>query len=187
MDNLKNIRITLAQLLSISSALLIALLSLLFYVLLRTSQDSIVQASDNLRSDASRAIAEKVTSYFNQAQQIENSFQSEIKHQVFNPKDPIAVETTLFALLLTNDNLSEISFIYGEKIGNDPEGNILLALTDRGEISLFRRSSEKASPIDTLYTHQEKGQWVIESRVRSAQNDLFGAPFVKEETNSKIS
>ena len=81
MDNLKNIRITLAQLLSISSALLIALLSLLFYVLLRTSQDSIVQASDNLRSDASRAIAEKVTSYFNQAQQIENSFQSERSHR----------------------------------------------------------------------------------------------------------
>ena len=63
----KKIRITLAQLFSISLIGLIALLGLLFYLLFHTSQDSVIQASDNLRAAASRELAEKVTAYLNQA------------------------------------------------------------------------------------------------------------------------
>ena len=102
--------------------MLIALLGLLFYFLLKTSQASIIQASDNLRDAASRELAEKVTTYLNQAKQVEDSFQAEINHEVFNPKDPIAIETILFALILMNSNISEISFTYGEKIGYDDGG-----------------------------------------------------------------
>lgn len=184
MRNIKNIRITRAQLFGISLIMLIALLSLLFYVLLQTSRTSIIQASDNLRSVASRELAEKVTSYLDLAQKIEDSFQDEINHQVFNPKDMIAVETTLFSSLLTNENLSEISFTYGEKTGYDAEGNILLAPMGRGEMSLFRASSESSSPIDTRYTHEENGQWVVELRARSAQNDLFSTPLSQEKTSA---
>ncbi len=186
MRNLKNIRITLAQLFSISLIVLIGLLALLFYVLLQTSRASVIQASDNLRDNASRELAEKVTSYLNQAKQTEDSFQAEINHQVFNPKDPLAIETILFSSLLTNSNLSEISFTYGEKIGYDSEGNIRLAATDRGEMSLFRTSSESPSPIDTRYIYQKNGQWVSQLRLRSPQNDLFGTPFTQEQTNSII-
>ena len=111
----KKIRITLAQLFSISLIVLIALLGLLFYLLLKTSQASIMQASNNLRDAASRELAEKVTSYLNQAKQVEDSFQAEINHEVFNPKDSTAIETILFALILTNSNISEISFTYRRK------------------------------------------------------------------------
>ncbi|MDR3623624.1 MAG: adenylate/guanylate cyclase domain-containing protein [Chlamydiales bacterium] len=186
MHNPRNIQITLAQLFSISLIVLIALLCLLFYVLLQTSRTSIMQAADNLRESASRELAEKVTSYLNQAEHIENSFQTLINHQVINPNNSIETETTLFSLLLTNNNLSEISFIYGDKIGYDAEGNILLAQMGRGEMSLFRTSSESSAPIDTRYIYQKNEQWVFQSRLRSAQNDLFGRPFTQEKTNSII-
>ncbi len=186
MPNLKNIRITLAQLFSISFLVLIALLGLLFYVLFQTSQASIIQASANLRDDASRELSEKVVSYLNQAKQVEASFQEEIDHRVFDPKDPIALETILFSLLLTNSNLSEISFTYGEKIGYDAHGNILLAPRDRGEMILFRTSSESDSPIDTRFIDQKNGQWVSQLRIRSGQNNLFGTPFSQEQPNSII-
>ncbi len=173
---MKSSRITLAQLFSISLIGAVALLGLLFYLLFQTSQASIMQASDNLRGEASRVLAEKVTSYLGQAEEIEENFQAEVNHQVFDPKDPAALETLLFTLLLTNDNLSEISLTYGEKIGSDGKGNILLAPQNRGEMSLFRRAGVSASPIDTRYTYQKDGQWVVDLRLRTAKNNLFGAP-----------
>lgn len=186
MQNPKKIRITLAQLFGISLIVLITLLGLLFYLLLRTSQASVIQASDNLRDAASRELAEKVTTYLNQAKQVQDSFQAEINDGVFNPKDAVALETALFALILMNSDISEISFIYGEKIGYDEEGNILLAATNRGEMSLFRTSSKSSASIDTRYIYQKNGQWVSKLRVRAAQNDLFGTPFSPEQTNSVI-
>jgi adenylate cyclase len=182
----KKIRITLAQLFSFSLIGLIALLGLLFYMLLRTSQDSVMQASDNLRAAASREFAEKVTSYLNQLLDVEDSFQAKIHHEVFNPKDTTALETFLFASILPNNNLSEISLTYGEKIGYDADDNILLAPNGRGEMSLFRTSSQDSAPINTLYIHQKNGQWVSQMRKRSAQNDLFATPFTQEQTQSLV-
>ncbi len=183
MRSTRNIQITLAQLFSISLIVLITLLCLLFYVLSKTSQTSIVKASNDLRGDASRELAEKVTSYLDQAKQIENNFQTAINHQIFDPKDPIATETTLFFLLLTDNNLSEISFTYGDKLGYDTEGNIMLAPTGRGELSLSRTSNESDAPIETRYTYQKDGKWISELRIRSVQNALFSPPFTQEKTN----
>ncbi len=145
-----------------------------------------MQASDNLRDAASRQLAEKATSYLSLASQVADSFQVEINHDVFNAKDSSAIETILFTLVLTNSNISEISFIYGEKMGYDAEGNILLAPTGRGEMSLFRTSSKGSSPIDTRYIFQKNGGWISQLRARSAQNDLFTPPFTQEQTNSII-
>lgn len=180
------LRITLAQLFSISLIVFITMLGLLFYLLFKTSQTSVMQASNNLRDAASRELADKATSFLNQAKQVEDSFQAEINHGVFNPKDSLAIETSLFSLILTNRNISEISFTFGEKIGYDPEGNIQLATKGRGEISLFRTSSESSASIDTRYLYQKDGQWVSESRIRSEQNDLFGTPFIQEPAHSII-
>lgn len=180
----KKIRITLAHLFTISLVVLIALLGLLFYFLLHTSQASVMQASDNLRDAASRELAEKVTRYLNQAKQVEENFQAEINHGVFDPKDPAATEAFLFSMILTNNNLSEISLIYGEKIGYDAEGNILLAPDSRGEMSLFRTSGLSAAPINTRYIFQKNGQWVSHMRARTAQNMLFTPPLIQEQTNA---
>jgi adenylate cyclase len=177
MPGFKNFRITLAQLFSLSLIGLIVLLAVLFYLLFHTSQLSVMQASNALRDAASREFAERVTAYLNQLQQVEDGFQMEVTHEVFNPKDPAALETFLFTSILTNKNLSEISLTYGEKIGYDAEGNIELAETGRGEMILFRTSVQDSVPIDTLYFYQEDGEWVSKVRARSVQNDLFNPPF----------
>jgi adenylate cyclase len=182
----KKIQITLVQLFSISLIGLIALLGLLFYLLLQTSQNSVMQASNNLRIVASREFAEKVTTYLQQLQQVEDNFQTRIHHEVFNPKDAAALETFLFSSILPNNNLSEISLTYGEKIGYDADGNILLAPTGRGEMSLLRTSAQDSAPINTLYLHQDNGQWVSQMRTRSTQNDLFAMPFIHEQTQSVV-
>ena len=173
MHGSKKFRITLAQLFSLSLIGLIALLVLLFYLLLHASKDSVIQASNNLRMAASRELAEKVTGYLDQLSQVEDSFQLEVTHEVFNPQDPIALETYLFAALLSNSNLSEISLIYGDKVDYGANGNIQLAPTHRGEMSLFRESTQGSSAIDTRYTYQENGVWVRKLRARLKQNDLL--------------
>ncbi len=184
MFRIRNIQITLVQLFSISLTFLVILLCLLFYILFQNYQTSIMQVSNDLREDASNELAEKVTSYLNQAKETEDSFQTAIQHQVFNPRDPTAIETMLFFLLLTDIDLSEISFTYGDKIGYDQEGNILLTPMGRGEISLFRTSSESSSPIETRYVYQKNGQWVSSLRIRSIQNALSSIPFTQENINS---
>jgi adenylate cyclase len=181
----KSARITLAQLFSWSLILLIALLSLLFYLLFQTSQASIMQASDNLRREASRALSEKVSSYLDQAEETEESFQAAVATQVFDPKDQTALETLLFSLLLMNGNLSEISLTYGEKTGYDAEGNILLASMGRGEMILYRTKGENG-PIDTRFTYQKNGVWTVDTRLRSAKNDLFGAPMTQETAGGAV-
>jgi adenylate cyclase len=182
----KKIRITLVQFFSISLIALIALLGLLFYFVFHTSRHSVIQSSDNLRNAASREFAEKVTSYLNQMSQVENSFQTEIDHEVFNPRDSIALETFLFALIISNSNLSEISLTFGDKIGYGPKGDVLLEPTGRGEITLYRTSSQDSAPINTLYIYQENERWVSQMRTRSTQNELFGTPFVQIPSQSII-
>lgn len=184
MDTSKKFRVTLAQLFGFSLIGLIALLTILFYLLLHTSQASVIYSSNGLRDIASRELAEKVTTFLNQLQQAEDDFKAEIAHEVFNPKDLIALETFLFSTILTNSNLSEISFTYGEKIGYDSEGNIQLAPSGRGEMSLFRTSNQTLAPIDTLFIHQKGGKWVSQLRPRAANNDLFGTPFDQEQMGS---
>lgn len=180
----KKIRITLTHLFGFSLLAFIVLLGLLFYLLLNSSRESVIQSSDNLRAAVSREFADKVTAYFNQLQQVEDNFQAEINHEVFNPKDPIALETFLFTPILTNSNLSEISLTYGEKIGYDAEGNILLAPTGRGQVSLFRTSHQDSAPIDTLFNYQKDAQWVSQLRARSDKNDLLGTLFAQRQTES---
>src|ERR1700722_2052141 len=182
----KKIRITLARLFGLSLLGLIVLLGLLFYLLLNTSRNSVIQSSNNLHSAASRELADKVTTYLNQLSQAEDNFQAKINHEVFNPKDPIALETFLFTSILTNSNLSEISLIYGEKIGYDVEGNILLSPTGRGEMSLFRTSNRGSASIDTFFIYQKDGKWVSQQRRRSVKNDLFGTPFVQGQAESIV-
>ncbi len=179
-------RITLPQLLGFSLLGIILLLSLLFYLLLKSSRDSVLQSSDNLRAAASREFADKVTAYLNQLSQVENNFQMKIDHEVFNPKDPIALETFLFSSILTNQNCSEISLTFGEKIGYDAEGNILLAPTGRGEMTLFRTAHQDSASIDTLFIYQKDEKWVSQLRRRSAKNELFGRPFVPGEAKSIV-
>jgi adenylate cyclase len=179
----KKIRITLTHLFGFSLLGLIVLLGLLFYLLLNASLNSVIQASNNLRASASREVANKVTTYLNQLSQVEENFQAKIIHEVFNLKDPIALETFLFTSLLTNSNLSEISLTYGKKIGYDADDNILLAPTGQGEMSLFRTSRDSA-PIDTLFIYQRDEKWVSQLRRRSAKNDLFGTPFIQGQTES---
>ena len=180
MQHPKKFRITLAHLFSISLILLIALLGLLFYFLFEASRASVMEASDNLRDAASRELVDKVASYLNEAKEAQDRFQAEISHEVFDPDDPIDLETFLFSMILANPNLSEISFTYGEKIGYDERGAIILAPTGRGEMSLFRTTAKHSAPIDTRYIYQKDGQWVSELRARSSENDLFGTPFTEE-------
>lgn len=182
----KKIRITLAHLFGFSLLGLIVLLVFLFYLLLHTSRASVIQSSDNLRATASREFADKVSIYLNQLQQTENNFQAEIDHEVFNPKNLDELETFLFTSILSNDNLSEISFTYGDKMGYDPDGNILLAPTGRGEMTLYRKSRQDSSLIDTFLVYQQDEQWVSKLRTRSAKNEIFGTPFVQVEGQSIV-
>lgn len=176
----KRIRITLARLFTLSLFLLIALLALLFFSLFRSSRNSVVQAADHLRDESSRQLAEKVTSYLTQATDVQESFQSEIIHGVFDPKEINALEAALFSFILTNPNLSEISFTFGEKMGYEPNGDLLLSLSGRGEMSLFRTKSDPLAPIDTRYTHEKEGKWISQLRKRTQENALWRPHFVRE-------
>ena len=55
-----------------------------------------------------------------------------------------AVEPALFGLLLSNRDISELTFTYGKQTGFDEDGELQLAATPRGQISVVRSLTTKS-------------------------------------------
>ncbi|HTG53068.1 MAG TPA: adenylate/guanylate cyclase domain-containing protein, partial [Candidatus Tectomicrobia bacterium] len=68
-------------------------------------------------------------------------FQLELNRGLLDARDHLALEAALFSLLLSNRDISELTFTYGEKTGFDADGTVQLAATPRGQLSVVRSSS----------------------------------------------
>jgi len=129
---------TLGQIFGFSLLGLAAVLAVLFYIVFHGSRETIMESSDRIRDGASREISERVTTFLSKAPETLRQFQRELSLGLVDARDPIAVEPALFGLLLSNSNISELTFTYGKQTGFDEDGGLQLAPTPRGQISVVR-------------------------------------------------
>ena len=99
-----------------------------------------MESSHRIRDGASREISQRVTTFLSRAPETARQFQLELNRGLLDARDPLAVEAALFSLLLSNRDIGELTFTYGEKTGFDAEGMLQLAPTPRGQISVVRGS-----------------------------------------------
>jgi adenylate cyclase len=134
---------TLGQIFGLSLLGLAAVLAVLFYIVFHGSRETIMESSDRIRDGASREISERVTSFLSKAPDTLRHFQHELNHGLVDARDPLAVEPALFGLLLSNSDIGELTFTYGEQIGFDEKGGLHLAPTGRGQVSVVRGLTAK--------------------------------------------
>lgn len=118
------------------------LLGGLLFIVDQSSKATIFESSRRLREQASVIVGEKVSRFLGRAPDVERQFQAMVRSGVLDPRDPEALERDLRLLLEANAEVGELSFTYGERLGYDGEGNIRLAESPRGQVSVVRGREE---------------------------------------------
>jgi len=168
---------TLGRALSLALAGLALVVALLLGLLLRRWGDSLLAASERLREAASRSAEAMVTRTLGGAEAALGDVEKQARSGALNLADPLSVERALFALLLGNGDLSEVTLTGARKIADDPE--VLFAAEGRWQMSVFREGTEP-SRIVTCYSHQEGRKIVVELRSRPPGSSRFQAvPFAR--------
>ncbi len=131
-------RPTLGQVFVASLLGLAVVLALLFALVFRGLQATIIESSERTRAQASREISERVTSFLNLAPATVREFQNAVSQGVFDPRDSAALERALFTILVSSPSVSELTLTYGQEAGFDDEGRIRLAEQGRGQLTVAR-------------------------------------------------
>jgi len=156
---------TLGQVFGASMLVLVAVLAVLFYVVFEASQATIVESSERVREVASLRISESVQEFLSKAPATVEQFQLALSRGLVDPKNPAALEANFFTPLLANPDLGEITLTYGDKTGFDKEGEILLAPTQRGQLTVARTPDAKGGEqYWSRHIHQEGGAFVSDRR-----------------------
>ena len=151
---------TLGQVFGLSLLGLIAVLAVLFYTVFKLSRETVIESSERIRDGASREIGERVTQFLTEAPNAVEQFQQEVDRGLVDSRDPVAIEPALFALLLSTDDIAEMTFTYGNKMGFDNDGALQLAATPRGQLSVVRALSAKEEDrFWTRHIYQENGSF----------------------------
>jgi len=173
---------TLGQVFALSLAGLMVMLVLLVGIVLHASSESIEDSSERLRDQAAQEVAGRVTVFLAGAPERVRQFQAEIGNGLVEPRDPGSVEAALFAQLLADPNLGELSLTYGEEKGFDSEGQIILEDTPRGEMSVSRETSAAGDRFWSRHVHLDGGAFVADRRELRPGSSFRALPVVREQT-----
>ena len=172
---------TLGQVFGLSLLGLAAVLSLLFYMVFHLSRETIIESSERVRDGASREIGERVTNFLSKAPDAVEQFQQEVDRGLVDARDPLAIEPTLFTLLLSTRDMAEMTFTYGKKIDFDEHGALRLATTPRGQVSVVRASTAKQEDrFWSRHIRQENGAFVADRRELDPSSHFSEQPLHRE-------
>jgi adenylate cyclase len=172
---------TLGQIFGLSLLGLAIILAILFYVVFRQSQETIIESSNRIRDGATREISQRVTTFLSRAPETARQFQLEFNRGLLDARDHLALEAALFSLLLSNRDISELTFTYSEKTGFDADGALQLATTPRGQISVVRSSiGQDDERWWSRHIKQEAGGFVSERRELESSARFSTLPLHRE-------
>ena len=134
-------RPTLQRVFAFSLLALLMGLALLFHQVLNGWEQTILQSSERYRDLASGEVAERVTTYLDEAPLAVVQFEKQIKYGLVDSKKIDSVEEGLLSLLLANGNISEATLTYADSKGTDKAGNILIDRASAGQVSVLRSTT----------------------------------------------
>ncbi|MBK5255223.1 MAG: hypothetical protein JJE39_04250 [Vicinamibacteria bacterium] len=147
------------------------LLSLLFVSLARVSERGLVRASDERRAALSAKIVSRVEAYLAQAKHAVTRLEQGLRFVATAP-DVSSAEALLFAEMLDNPNLAELSFTRGQRAGFSVDGSAQLLLDGRFQVSVYRESDETGSRVLTRVTEGDHTGFYSKVRLRPAGGGL---------------
>jgi adenylate cyclase len=138
------------------------LLAALFAVLLRGWRVSIMDRARSLREEASRTIGVQVEAELYQGQRVLEDVEKLVRLDAVRAGDRVSLESSLFAQVVTNPRLAEVTFTVARASGT-PWQLAVVRILDGGRIV-------------TRYTALENGHFAVYVRDRSAGGPLLEAP-----------
>lgn len=134
-------RPTLRQVFGLSLAGLLLGLALLFYLVLNSTQQSILLSAERYRNLASRQVGREVTAYLDEAPMAVGRFEQDVRYGLVDPADSESIKRGLLSLLLANDHISEATLTYARGKGFDSNGNFLIDRASAGQVAVLRSSA----------------------------------------------
>jgi adenylate cyclase len=113
-------------------------LTLLFYLVLQGSQQTILQSAERYRDLASREVAHRVTDYLDEAPMAVTHFQQQVSYGLIKPGNIASIESGLLSLLIANENLSEATLTYADNRSFGPGKNARPDPNRAGQVAILR-------------------------------------------------
>jgi adenylate cyclase len=135
-------RPTLRKVFGLSLLALLLGLALLFYLILDSSQKTIMDSARRNQDLASRDVAHRVTTYLSEAPMAVGHFEQQVKFGLIDPRKPDSIERGLLSLLLANDDISEATLTYANRKGVDGSGNLVIDQPTAGQVAVLRSKME---------------------------------------------
>ncbi|MHB2018477.1 MAG: adenylate/guanylate cyclase domain-containing protein [Candidatus Xenobia bacterium] len=154
----------------VGTALLVALL---FGYAFKLASTSLLRESARLRDAAAARVQAHVDQWMRQAESSVEGFQRAVQFGAINPDDADAVEHALFAQMLYQDNLTELTWTFARRPGFRDNGDPIIAKEGRGQVSLLRHQGNR---IVTHRVVQNGDQFVDWVRDRGPDGGLLSAP-----------
>lgn len=164
--------LTLGRALGLTLLGLTAATALLQGLLLHRWGQSLLDASERFRDAASRRAEGTVTRALGGASAAVGDIEKQARSGALHVDDPLAVERALFAVMLADESLSEVTFTRATRTALVPEARF--APEGRWQVSVFRGGGHPAA-IVTSYTHRRGRNFVVELRRRPPGTQAFDA------------
>ncbi len=110
--------LTLRQLFAACLVGLVLSLGFLFALILRSSQEAGLESAEQFRQQVSDTVADRVKAYLDEAPSTLAHFEREVDSGLIDVHDPVSLRNGILGLLLSNDDISEISFTTGASRGS---------------------------------------------------------------------
>ena len=180
---MKSFRPTLAQTFLAANVCLAALLGALIYGLSRASEQAVLATSEQLRRATSQLIVERVQAYFDVAERLVTSVESQMRLGLADPRDPRAVEAVLFRAGIDLPALAGSSFTVARSLGWDDDGTMRLAPDDHWQMAVYREGTDIGGALDTGWVRARAGGYVREVWRRERGAGLHDTVFDKGATH----
>ncbi len=145
-------KLTLRRLFLLGLLGLVAGMGGLYGLILSNSEKILLQSANQSQAEVSRTAEKEVRAYLDQAPIAVSQFEKGTAQGLVLLHDFKSLRSGLYALLLADDNLSEVSFTWGTDRGFDAEGNRVLAPGSAAEISVFHPAQD-SSEVVCRYIH----------------------------------
>jgi adenylate cyclase len=148
------------------------LLTLFVLDVVSSSRQAVLATAQEFRRETAVRVGREVEAYRGGARQALADVQALVARGALDPDDTEAVETQLFAALLRNPDLDELTLTRADGTGFDADGWRTLAPVPRWQLSLVREGPPDAPRLVSRRVVAAGGAWRAERRERPAGGAL---------------
>jgi adenylate cyclase len=164
-------RLTLGQFIGLSFASLAALLAVVLSIFYEGSRRTLLVASEQIMTQASRRVTDRVEAHLGEAERLLDSFEWQATLGTIDTARTGSVEAALLGELASHPRVTEITLTFGRETGRYEHdegpweaGDLRLAPGEAEQVSVSRVGAESDAGANVRRVWQRGGRWVAEER-----------------------